>query len=91
VYYNTKIAQWEPVLEPWGFELNVNARSDASPGAVTSEATISEDVTIVYELVASEKLNINVTKAFYDTINQTLDMYGNHPTSFGVNLCLISY
>jgi len=64
LYYNTHIALWEPLIEPWSFDLEASKVFEDS-----------SKITTTIEMRADKYLNINITKAFFDTAKQTLGFW----------------
>lgn len=55
-YYNVQYAKWEPVIEPWACEVDIEKTS-------------------LVTLKGMEVLNLNITKAFFDTMDSTIETW----------------
>ncbi|KAG2223432.1 hypothetical protein INT45_001738, partial [Circinella minor] len=60
-YFNIKNSHWEPLLEPWGFELKLDRKTTQDP--------------MYIKLISSRTMNVNVTHTFLESATATLQLW----------------
>ncbi|KAI8143832.1 hypothetical protein BJV82DRAFT_668275 [Fennellomyces sp. T-0311] len=62
-YFNIKNSHWEPLLEPWGFELKLARRATQDP--------------LHIKLISDRAMNMNITHTFLESVVSTLHLLDN--------------
>ena len=66
-YFNIKNSHWEPLLEPWGFELKLDRKTTQDP--------------MYIKLISNRSMNVNVTHTFLESATATLQLWDKQKES----------